>query len=129
MNVGGYHGATTGQKLVLDDLMLEVCLGGSLIEDIGLYVVRIAEVGQTSLILDNSVIHARSQVVIISEVDHTHLLPVLSGRIEDIRGHPERILQNSLRIAPSITPHYGIQPEVRRGCHLVTQQKTTKPKG
>ena len=127
MNIGGYNGATAGLKLVLDDLVLEVCLRRGFVENIGLYIVRIAKVSKTCFVLDNSVIHSRGQVVVIFKVDHTNFLPVLSRRIENIRRYSEGVLENTFGVTSSITSHDRIQPVIGRGSHLVTQQKTTKP--
>ena len=127
MNIGGYNGAAAGLKLVLDDLVLEVCLRRGFVENIGLYIVRIAKVSKTCFVLDNSVIHSRGQVVVIFKVDHTNFLPVLSRRIENIRRYSEGVLENTFGVTSSITSHDRIQPVIGRGSHLVTQQKTTKP--
>ena len=127
MNIGGYNGATAGLKLVLDDLVLEVCLRRGFVENIGLYIVRIAKVSKTCFVSYYSVIHRRGQVVVIFKVDHTNFFPVLSRRIENIRRHSKGVLENTFWVTSSITSHDRIQPVIGRGSHLVTQQKTTKP--
>ena len=77
MDIRGDHGACAGLERVLDHLVLDVGLP-SVAEHVGLDVVRVAQVGQTRLILHNSVVHRLAEVARVAEVHHSHSLPVFS---------------------------------------------------